>query len=153
RVDEVEYFHIELESHDVIIAEGAPSETYLDDGERGKFHNVHEYHLLHPDELPGVLARCCAPRLEDGHEVERVRQRIALRAGLRASPQAEPRIGTLRGYVDLIRSNRIAGWAQNVEHPEVPVALDIYAGGQLIGQVLANRYRKDLEHAGLGSGR
>ena len=31
-------------------------------------------------------------------------------------------------------------------------ALDIYAGGQLIGQTLANRYRADLQQAGLGSG-
>jgi hypothetical protein len=32
------------------------------------------------------------------------------------------------------------------------VCLDIYAGGRLIGQALANRYREDLEQAGLGSG-
>ena len=30
---------------------------------------------------------------------------------------------------------------------------DIYAGGQLIGQTLADKYRRDLEQAGLGSGR
>ena len=47
---------------------------------------------------------------------------------------------------------RIAGWAQNPDHPEAPVCLEIYAGGRLIGQVLANRYREDLERAGLGSG-
>jgi hypothetical protein len=33
------------------------------------------------------------------------------------------------------------------------VCLDILAGGRLIGQVLANRYRDDLERAGCGSGR
>ena len=31
--------------------------------------------------------------------------------------------------------------AQNVEHPEAPVCLDVYTGGRLIGHVLANRYR------------
>jgi hypothetical protein len=46
----------------------------------------------------------------------------------------------------------IAGWAQSVEHPEAPVCLDIFAGGKLIGQVLANRYRKDLAQAGIGTG-
>src|SRR5207245_9141655 len=30
-VDEVAYFHLELETHDVILAEGAPSETFVDD--------------------------------------------------------------------------------------------------------------------------
>ena len=39
------------------------------------------------------------------------------------------------------------------DHPEAPVCLDIYAGGRLIGQTLANRYREDLMRAGLGSGR
>jgi hypothetical protein len=33
------------------------------------------------------------------------------------------------------------------------VCLDIVAGGELIGQVVANRYRADLEAAGHGSGR
>ena len=33
------------------------------------------------------------------------------------------------------------------------MCLDIYAGGRLIGQTLANRYREDLRQAGLGSGR
>ena len=33
------------------------------------------------------------------------------------------------------------------------MCLDIYAGARLIGQVLANTYRGDLERAGLGSGR
>ena len=43
RVENVEYFHVELETHDVIIAEGALSETFLDDDSRGMFHNAHEY--------------------------------------------------------------------------------------------------------------
>jgi hypothetical protein len=59
-----------------------------------------------------------------------------------------PRCIALRGYVDLVSRDCIAGWAQNVEHPEAPICLDIYAGGELIGRTLANRYREDLEHAG-----
>ena len=42
-VNEVEYFHIELETHDVIFAEGAPSESFVDDGSRAMFHNAHLY--------------------------------------------------------------------------------------------------------------
>ena len=41
RVEKVEYFHIELDSHDVIIAEGALSESFIDDDSRGMFHNAH----------------------------------------------------------------------------------------------------------------
>jgi hypothetical protein len=36
-VDDVIYYHLELASHDVILAEGAPAETYLDTGDRMKF--------------------------------------------------------------------------------------------------------------------
>ena len=43
RVEKVEYFHIELDTHDVIIAEGALSESFIDDDSRGIFHNAHEY--------------------------------------------------------------------------------------------------------------
>ncbi len=39
-----------------------------------------------------------------------------------------------------------------MKHPEAPVCLDIFAGGELIGQVLANRYREDQKHADIGSG-
>jgi hypothetical protein len=147
-VEKVEYFHIELDSHDVIIAEGALSETFLDDDSRGLFHNVHEYETLYSG-VPDEPAHYCAPRCEEGYEVEMVRNRIARRVGQAANDRA----GTLRGYVDAVDANCIKGWAQNVDHPEAPVCLDICAAGRLIGQTLANRYRQDLVLAGLGSGR
>jgi hypothetical protein len=80
RLDKVEYFHVELETHDVIIAEGAFSETYLDDDNRAMFHNARDYDALYP--AAAAAAPYCAPRLEDGYEVERVRQRLVLRASL-----------------------------------------------------------------------
>jgi VCBS repeat-containing protein len=151
RVEKVEYFHIELDTHDVIIAEGSRSESFIDDESRGMFHNAREYWALHPDAAAGP-ARYCAPRLRDGYEVEAVRRAIALRAGLHA-PERQPGIGTLRGYVDVVSPHCIAGWAQNTDHPEAPVCLDIYLGDRLLGQTLANQHREDLERAGLGSGR
>jgi hypothetical protein len=147
----VEYFHVELDSHDVIIADGALSESFVDDDSRGMFHNAHEYRSLYP-EAPLQPALYCAPRLEEGYQVDAARRHIALRAGLLRAADP-PRIGQLRGYVDLISASRVEGWAQNAENPEAPVCLDIYAGGRLIGQTLANRYREDLAQAGLGSGR
>ena len=148
-VDEVEYFHIELETHDVIVAEGALSETFIDDDSRGMFHNAHEYRRLYAQE-PVVPAHYCAPRLDGGYELETIRQRIARRAALTAGNEASP--GALRGFVDRVSPHLVEGWAQNADFPEVAVCLDILAGGTLVGQVLANRYRADLKHAGLGSG-
>ena len=59
----------------------------------------------------------------------------------------------MRGHIDLVGQTGLAGWAQNIDHPDAPVCLDIYLDGVLIGRTLANRYRADLEQAGLGSGR
>jgi autotransporter-associated beta strand protein len=149
-VEQVEYFHIELENHDVIVAEGALAETFIDDDSRGMFHNAPEYRTLYTD-APAALARYCAARLDEGYELEKVRRRIALRAGSVPSDETA-RAGDLRGFVDRVTPHVIEGWAQNVDHPAAPVCLDIYVGGRLIGQVLANRYRDDLERAGFGSG-
>ena len=66
RIDEVEYFHIELDTHDIIVAEGALSETFVDDHSRGMFHNVHEYRALYPAAAPPVRATYYAPRLQRG---------------------------------------------------------------------------------------
>ena len=128
----------------MIWAEGAPAETFIDDDSRGMFHNGHEYVTLYPAE-PVQAPRYCAPRCEEGYEVEAVRRAIALRAGLALDHDA----GALRGYVELVSETCIAGWAQNTNHPEAPVCLDLYAGDRLIGQVLANRHRQDLEQQDL----
>jgi hypothetical protein len=85
RVGAVEYFHLELETHDVIIAEGALSETFLDDGSRGMFHNAASYRETYPDATP-VPPRYCAPRVEDGEALQAVRDRIAAR--IEEHPQA-----------------------------------------------------------------
>jgi autotransporter passenger strand-loop-strand repeat protein len=149
-VEKIEYFHIELDSHDVVIAEGSFSETFIDDDSRGIFHNAHEYCETYGD-APSAPARYCAPRSADGYDVEAARAKIEQRAGLR-TVTADHKLA-LRGRVDDVQRHVISGWAQNPDHPEAPVCLDIYADGQLIGQTLANRCRADLQRAGLGSGR
>ena len=48
-VAEVTYHHIELASHDVLIAEGLPTESYLDTGDRSNFDNGGCAMTLHPN--------------------------------------------------------------------------------------------------------
>jgi glycosyltransferase involved in cell wall biosynthesis len=81
RVERVDYFHIELDSHDIIVAEGALSESFVDDDSRGMFQNAHEFAALYPDRLTQP-ARYCAPRIAFGTELEAVRRLIAHRAGI-----------------------------------------------------------------------
>ncbi len=73
-VAEVEYWHVELGSHDVLLAEGAPSESFLDDDSRGMFHNAAEYAALYPD--APAPSGFCAPRVESGRQLEAIRQRL-----------------------------------------------------------------------------
>jgi hypothetical protein len=81
RAERIDYYHVELDTHDVIIAEGALSETYLDDDNRLMFHNARDYYARYSD-VAAAPSPYCAPRLEDGYEVEAARQRIAARSGL-----------------------------------------------------------------------
>jgi autotransporter-associated beta strand protein len=151
QVDEVEYFHLELDTHDVIIAEGAPSETFIDDDSRMMFRNAHEYTLLYPNE-PRNPPRFCAPRLNEGYEIEAARRHIDTRAGLR-TPDAANFAPKVRGFVDLLASGRVAGWVQAPDQPDAPLCVDILAAGRRIGCALANVYRGDLAAAGIGHGR
>jgi hypothetical protein len=63
KVETVEYFHIELDQHDIVYAEGALAETFTDCDNRLMFRNGAEYAALYPgDERPSWAF--CAPRLE-----------------------------------------------------------------------------------------
>jgi hypothetical protein len=45
---DVEYYHIETEDHEIILAEGVPAETLLDNSGREKFANYAEFQELYP---------------------------------------------------------------------------------------------------------
>ena len=71
----VDYFHVELDTHDLILAEGAASETFLADAGRLMFHNAREYAALYPN-APAPRG-FCARRVETGYELEAIRGRLA----------------------------------------------------------------------------
>jgi autotransporter passenger strand-loop-strand repeat protein len=143
---EIDYFHLELETHDVILAEGALSESFIDDDSRGMFHNAAEYRALYPD-ASITPARFCAPRVESGDHLAAIHGAIAARAGLAAGQG-----GQLRGMLDLVGLSRIEGWAANESHA-TPVDLRVTDNGVTIGQICADHPRPDLEAAGVGDGR
>jgi hypothetical protein len=136
----VAYFHLELDSHEIVLAEGCPMESYLEIGTRLQFENANE--------VDGAMAAPGLTRVGDGFWLEAIRARVARRAGI---VRAEGR-GALRGWVDVAGPERLSGWALDEAAPERPVVLDVFAGGRRVGRVLANAYRGDVRAAGIGGG-
>ena len=70
----IEYYHIELDSHDILIADGAPSESFRDDGNASQFQN-----------LASRPARewepACRPVVEAGPQLEALWRSVAALAG------------------------------------------------------------------------
>jgi hypothetical protein len=88
----VTYFHIELETHDILLAEGAPAESYLDTGNRDMFENAGLPRKLHP-EIGNDQARrqalSCMPFDTAPDVVEPVWRAIAARAEAIGWPMRE----------------------------------------------------------------
>jgi hypothetical protein len=81
----VEYFHVELDRHAVLLSEGLPTESYLDTGNRALFSNAGLATVLHPEFAVNAALRCwqtdaCAPLAVDAARVRPVWQRLAARA-------------------------------------------------------------------------
>ena len=75
------YFHIELETHDTLLAEGVPAETYLDTGNRTTFENA-KITSLHPRFVTGpTTTGTCHPLVTSPDIVMPIWERIATRAG------------------------------------------------------------------------
>ena len=74
RAQEVKLYHIELECHDVLLANGVPAESYRDDGNRWMFANANTGWCL-PPQTP------CAPVLTGGPVVDAIWRRLLARAG------------------------------------------------------------------------
>jgi len=77
----VEYWHVELDSHDVILAEGLAAESYLDTGNRAAFfRNGSAYLQAHPDFKPTHWAETCVPLVFEGAPLEKARLELHDRA-------------------------------------------------------------------------
>jgi Hint domain len=74
------YHHIELERHDIVLAEGLPAESYLDTGDRADFGTEAGVIRLHPtfESAPAWLweTEGAAPLVQSGPVLERARGRL-----------------------------------------------------------------------------
>jgi len=84
-LDHVEYFHVELDRHDVLLAEGLPAESYLDTGDRDTFDNGAWPIALPADHIARVWeAEGYAPLVVGGTILASIRHRLNARATLLA---------------------------------------------------------------------
>jgi len=78
--ERVEYWHVELESHDILLAEGLPAESYLDVGNRTGFVNGGDYLEAYPDFMPKQESESCVPVVKEGPVIERTKTALLARA-------------------------------------------------------------------------
>jgi hypothetical protein len=79
----VTWYHVELDQHDVLLADGLPTESYLDTGNRAMFANGDAPVRLHPDFAGDQWLRetlSCAPFAGDAAQVAPVWRALADRA-------------------------------------------------------------------------
>jgi autotransporter passenger strand-loop-strand repeat protein len=74
------YHHIELETHDILLAEGLAVESFLDTGNRDMFESPNGALRLHPNWRTPVSAETCVPLHRAGPEVEQARETLLARA-------------------------------------------------------------------------
>jgi hypothetical protein len=149
--DVIRYFHLELDSHDAILADGAPAESFVDDDSRNIFQNVADFRALYPA-AKSVPARYCAPRIEDGYRLEDMIQRLAARGHVLQQDGSTQALGRLVGALDRLTPSLIVGWARDDDAPDRAVMLSILDNGVVIDEILADQHRPDVQAAGFGHG-
>jgi hypothetical protein len=77
RMASVTYWHVELDTHDILLAEGLAAESFLDFGCRPFFEEASEHALHNPDFVPPGLSARCRPVAFDGPLVEAEQHRLA----------------------------------------------------------------------------
>ena len=114
----VDYYHVELSGHAILLAEGLPAESYLDTGNRTFFANSGAHLLLHPDlpndaTYPTRETDSCAPFVSDVAGVRPVWQHLADRAAALGRP-GRKRVTTTDAELRLLAD----------QHPVKPVISD-----------------------------
>jgi hypothetical protein len=142
RAREFELYHIELENHDVLVANGAPAESYRDDGNRWLFQNANSG-WGQPPKAP------CAPVMTGGPIVDAIWRRLLERAGprpnvpLTGDPDLHVMVDGMRveasechGLVHVFRLNAGSDEMRIVSRAAAPAELGLARDPRVLGVAL-----------------
>jgi len=142
----VNYLHLQLDSHDVLVTEGALTETYLANG------GDSELLFGRPPSVANAGSdRSCHTRIECGSDLTAMRGDLGLHTSDSFSAEVRLR-GNLERAILHDGVLRVEGWAINELEPNRPLELDVMVEETRCGRVTANQWRPDLDQAGLGGG-
>jgi hypothetical protein len=123
-VESIEYLHVELDRHDVLLAEELPVESFLDTGNRGAFADA-GVTALHPDFALRVWqAEGCAELVTAGKKLADARRGLLARAaslGHRLSP--DPMVAVVAEGRRLAAAIEGATWCVRLDQPAARLAL------------------------------
>ena len=142
----VTYVHIELDSHDVVVTEGALTETYLAGSADSRL-----LFAASPHPASRAVSEPCRKRVEHGPVILGLRRRLGMRMSRRAAAAITLR-GNLERAVMTGGTLRVEGWALDEAARDTPVQIEILHEGVACGQATANLWRPDLDRAGLAGG-
>jgi len=77
QAEHLAYFHLELATHEIILAENCPAESFLPANFRSQFHNAAEFSRLYPN---AGLVFPCLPNLAPGLRLAAIRRRLGVAA-------------------------------------------------------------------------
>ena len=137
-VERVAYFHVELHSHDVIVADGRDP-----------------CRLRQPADVPQrrrvrrSLSRrgCAALGLLSAAPQRRPEGRGGV-AAARPTRRNHGRDWPLQGWLDTAEAGLVRGWARDAANSDMPVPVEVVVDGVVLGSTLANHDRADLATAG-----
>ncbi len=147
-VADLTYWHVELDTHDLLLAENAPAESFL----------------ARPACAAASMA--CRPSTSAPAHALRSARRTRPRLGRAARALSPPRClvgrcgraglgasvaGPMRRDGRWPAARR--GWARDEAHPDTPLCLDVLVDGAVVAFAVAAEFRSDLAAAGFGDGR
>ena len=145
-VDSVTYWHVEFDSHDILLAENMPAESYLEMGNRGFFAENSVVDLdASPDAPVATHADFCRPFHANGALVWVVRAQLAARAKTLGWRLEEQGLGDLHLLVDGVRfESRVRGLRARFTKPAGAKAIWLMSSTSVPAEIAASSDRRSL---------